>query len=184
MLSDLVPIVAITFGVGLDGEVENPQLVANDIVTALRDAAEDMFDSDCTIGPAVLTFDQGAERGSIQGSVSFVGGAGRGNSTPPNVAVLARKVTARVGRAGRGRLFLPWVVSAAEVNEQGVLQEEARNGVENFLEQFLIEMAAIRAGLRMVILHDQTVSNANVPSLVTALPVENVVATQRRRLRS
>lgn len=119
---------------------------------------------------------------------------GKTNSTPPpNTALLVHKYTSRGGRRGRGRLFIPWFVSSAEVAEGGTISSSEVTLKQTAVTNFLTALSA--ANVPMALLHrasepwdpikETGVENPTVPgppNLVTSLVVDPLISTQRRRL--
>jgi hypothetical protein len=106
-----------------------------------------------------------------------VTGRDTGNGSPPQVAVLVRKVTALGGRRNRGRMFLPGVPELW-VNEQGLLSANYVTGLQGAFDQFIINMDSQQT--RAYLLHSGPGFD---PVNITAMVVQPLVATQRRRLR-
>lgn len=176
---------AITFGIRVEPGIEDPAAVADEIMVVIGGSLVQAFDSETLLGPVVLTFDQGAEgRGSISGALQSAGTRTAGDSAPPNVAVLVKKITSRVGRPGRGRFFLPWCLGNETVNDVGQMDTSVNNALQDIVDEFLSDLQTDTNPKEMVILHDENVPGTTTPSLVTALLVDTTVATQRRRLRS
>lgn len=99
---------------------------------------------------------------------------------PPNVSLLCRKSTARGGRKGRGRLFLPpaWIAES-NVDSLGVIAGAQVTQIQNFLNVWMGEITA--GPLDAVLFHEDPLT---APDVILALLAESSVATQRRRLRS
>lgn len=171
---------AITFGIKNDtGGFFTPALantILGDVVPAIN------LDSNCTIGPAVLRVsDASGATGTIEGTTS-VPGTSASSTPPPNVAVLVKKITGRLGRRGRGRMFIPWWVDESTVGEDGVIAGTTVNGFNTSLGNVLTNLQADM--VPMYLLHDDEGSTAAPsPDEVTSLICDNRVATQRRRLR-
>lgn len=102
------------------------------------------------------------------------------NLTPVmNTAVLVRKNTALGGRRNRGRLYHPPIlVNEANVNTLGVLSAAARDNIQ---AGFNIFLDAIDTALYKVNLYHQ--SPPFTPTPVNSFSVQQLLATQRRRLR-
>jgi hypothetical protein len=103
------------------------------------------------------------------------------NVSPPpqNVALLVQKLTGLAGRKYRGRAYLPpCYIDRAGVSDIGVVLAATRTTLNGRLALFLA--ALLTASNQMFILHSDGVT---IPTQVTALNLETVVATQRRRLR-
>lgn len=109
------------------------------------------------------------------------GGGALSNSTPPvNVAVLVKKITSSGGRRNRGRMFLPGVVSEGAVSESGIISSGAVAALQGACTSFLDLL--VTNGTPMYVLHNDPPVGVD-PAPVIVLQVDNVVATQRRRLR-
>lgn len=101
-------------------------------------------------------------------------------TTPPNVAMLVHKSTARGGRRGRGRMYLPWVLQSTQVDEGGTINAAA-------ITTATAAMSAWRTALTtalcpLVLLHGIGKTSIPAPDAVTSLSVDRLVGTQRRRL--
>lgn len=172
---------AVTFGVRQTEDTAAPTDLADEILLAFSAAWLTVIDNEVEVGPVQVTFDQGAQgRGSVSGSATFRGGRS-GVSTVSNTALLMRKNTDRVGRPGRGRMFMPWSLAENVVDEVGALTNAA-------IDDSNTRGATLLTGLNtrdmvMVILHDENVPGTTTPSLVTSLVADPVAGTQRRRMR-
>lgn len=110
----------------------------------------------------------------------FVTGSKTGEAQPPNVAVLIRRVTARGGRRGRGRLYLPsGYLNETDVIEGGVIIGTTVTSLQNLANNIRIGLNTV-AGSVGVLLHNDGLVD---PDELTDLRVQQVVATMRRRLR-
>jgi len=172
-------VAAVVFGVEVGGQPD-ADLLAVAVQSRFQTSLGPRFDSQVLIGPARTVVGQdGAE--PTQGATDFTGGGGASGSTPPsNVAVLARKRTARGGRRGAGRMFLPWWMREDEANDTGRLTTAAITAGNTALANFLSGLQA--DGTDMVVLHSVGQTTPGNPNVVTSLTVDPVVATQRRRL--
>jgi hypothetical protein len=95
----------------------------------------------------------------------------------PQVTILVRKVTARGGRAGRGRMFHPGVEEGGTLSG-GLFLQSVLDLLRAAFENFRNDLAL--AAVPMVLLHN---SAELLPDTITGLDVQQLVATQRRRLR-
>lgn len=104
-------------------------------------------------------------------------GASSGTAMPPNVAWLLQKRTSTGGRRGRGRNYFPGVTEDA-VDDGGTVDSGVLAGWATNIEDFLTAMAAGDWTPRL--LHQ---SSPFLPSVVTSIVPQPLVATQRKRLR-
>lgn len=94
-----------------------------------------------------------------------------------NTALLVKKLSGLIGRANRGRMYIPGVLDEAAVDNDGRLATGTIGAYQDSLDAFL--GAIIVASLSPVILH----SSAATPTVITNLVVESQCGTQRRRMR-
>jgi hypothetical protein len=102
---------------------------------------------------------------------------------PQNCALLVKKQTALGGRQNRGRFFLPGMLTEEGVNNVGVIAAGDRQSYQNKASSMLTSLAVGPLIAPMVILHNDTPTPVPDPTPVTSLYVDNVISTQRRRLR-
>jgi hypothetical protein len=97
---------------------------------------------------------------------------------PPNSAFILRKNTARGGRKGQGRCFLPpcWVAEG-NVDSAGVIAGTQLAALNVLWGNALT--ALVTAGIPAVLLH----SDGSTPDTITSWFVEAQCGTQRRRMR-
>lgn len=97
-------------------------------------------------------------------------------ASPPQVAVLVRKVTAFGGRSQRGRFYLPGVRDASVV-DGGLLDGTEAVDWADAVNSWFAEMTT--AGLPPVLLHN----GSSDPTPILSFDVQSRVATIRRRNR-
>lgn len=117
-------------------------------------------------------------------------GASTGATVPQNTSGLVHKRTARSGRRGRGRIYWPSIPEAG-VDNKGLLDGTYKSNVQTDLTAWLARFnTGPLADIYMCILHQYTgtlpdpVPSSLAPDVVTSLQYDDMVATQRRRLRS
>lgn len=107
-----------------------------------------------------------------------IAGTAGGTPSVSQVSILVKKTTARGGRHGRGRMFLPaCFCPEANIDEVGQIQSSNRGTLTAMLEGTLAVLGT--SDYPMVLLHSDSTS----PDPVTHLNLDPIVATQRRRLR-
>ena len=104
------------------------------------------------------------------------GGATGDEPLPPNVAALVRKITATGGRKGQGRIFVPGVTEDSTTGG-GYLTPTALAALQTAFDDFLTDIGTTFTP--MVVLHN----DATTPTDVTELAVQQLLATQKRRIR-
>jgi hypothetical protein len=97
----------------------------------------------------------------------------------PSAAILVTKETALGGRSNRGRIFLPGVAEV-DTNAGGLLGEGEQSDWQDAFDDFLAGLTGGAFITKMVLLHNDT---EVAPTDVTALVVNQLLASQRRRLR-
>lgn len=177
---DLTRAAAVVFGIEVPGGGVDPDLLAADVQSSFVTSIGQGVDSQVLIGPVTVLIGQDGGEGIAGSSPSGQQGAANLTAPPPNVAVLLRKRTARGGRRGRGRMYLPWWCQETDIDEAGRLTGAAISSRNTAANLFLNTLSG--ADTPMVILHSQGRTTPGQPNLVTTLTCDPVVATQRRRL--
>jgi len=114
-----------------------------------------------------------------------VGGTAK-TTLPPNCAQLVHKMTARRGRRGRGRMFVPWCVDEGSTDEAGLIAAGVVTANATALNTWRNALSA--GGNPMVVLHDPSKpgtahpTTPGAPNVVTSLVCDPLISTQRRRL--
>jgi hypothetical protein len=105
-------------------------------------------------------------------------GTGGAVALPNNCSLLYKKFTARAGRNGRGRMFIPpYIGGEGVIDQTGVITESVRLSIEDYL-------GLAMPGDDFVLLHSQPpVGPALPPDPITGFALDRRIATQRRRLR-
>lgn len=170
----------ITFGINpVD---TNPALVNASVLTAITTAGSlnSIMDATATLSRIRVSLGtDGAEDLVSDASFTTVGGRTLA-ANPPNVAVLVHKRSARGGRRGRGRLFLPWAISGSNVSEAGIVTPAEVTVIQTAMGVFL--GALNTQTVPMVLLHNPGLTTMGAPDPVTSLSVDRLISTQRRRL--
>ena len=166
----------VTFGVKNDSIFTLPSQIAGLVWGAFEDTVLPALDSDPTFGPIQVSLNGGLGVITGDGSDSAHGGASI-NSIPVNGALLVRKFSGQAGRGGRGRYFWPFALNEAQVDEVGIIDGSTVSDHQDLQDDFLEALAT--NDVPMVILH----TGAGTPATVTSLSVQQLIGTQRRRLR-
>lgn len=115
------------------------------------------------------------------GAAVEVPGGGLGTASAssdfPAVSQLIQKRTAFGGRKQRGRMYWPTPPSSV-VDDGGVMISSWTDAFQANLDAWLSDMSSI--GLPLYLLHGET---STLPTLITSLQLQPILATQRRRQR-
>jgi hypothetical protein len=115
--------------------------------------------------------------GGIYEAPRTVAGAGGGNPLPNNCTMLVRKITARGGRQGRGRMYLPMIFgSENQVSPTGAVEPVLVGAYQAIADNAF-------PGANWRLLHDSESAGSTVPDQITAFVAQGRIATQRRRMR-
>lgn len=180
---------AVTCGHDLTAWDGTPLEAANRLFDVFNDTIVNGMDSNVTFTGVDLFIGNGiAPSGSVQSTRAPQPGEAAGNYPPPNSALLVRKNTATFGRHGTGRLFMPFMVPEASVDEggnvDGVIVTAVQNQVDLWYAELLAEDVGGNGTLRAVIntsTLDPNVAGVAIP--ITSFAVQGKMATQRRRMR-
>jgi hypothetical protein len=171
---------AVTFGVDHPAGGNFPGS-ADFVLDAFIDTMATGFDASVEIGPCVMRIGIGTTEPLVdESSMALGSGTRTGSALPPNCALLVSKRTARGGRRGRGRLYLPWACNVTECDERGVVVDALLTDVSTRCAALLSALSA--GGYPMVVLHNAGNSTPGAPDVVTSLQPSSLISSQRRRL--
>jgi hypothetical protein len=176
----------ITFGI--DPADTDPMTIAGAVNTAASTAGSLMsiMDSNVTLRSVRVSLGtDGSEDVVGVLTATTIGGLSK-TSLPPNCACLVHKLSARGGRRGRGRVFIPWCIDEGVCDEAGIITPAAVTPIQAAMNVFRGALSS--GGNPMVLLHEPSQpgvahpSTPGAPNVVTALVVDPLISTQRRRL--
>lgn len=167
------------------------QSVVNTWQTNFNAQLAPFLDSQVTVEkPTINLGDGSAVPLQATATGAAVAGTITGAMPPPQIAVLIKKVTGHGGKKNRGRIYLPWFVNEADVDETGVIASSPLASMQT--NATALKTALNTAGTWIQVSNkdlatDPTSGKKYVTALhngfeVGQLIVESVVATQRRRL--
>ena len=176
----------LTFGVDPSGT--DPNAVAVGLAGAFASPGSlfSCIDSQVTLQNTRVSLGTDTGEDIVGASPQLVGCTFSGASLPPNCASLVHKTTARGGRRGRGRMYIPWTIVAATVSEAGTIAASDVTRVQNAVNAWRAAVAGTVGPI--VLLHRpsapevQPPTTPGPPNEVTGMLVDPLVATQRRRL--
>lgn len=178
----------ITFAFNDGAANASAQQWAIDVHTAVASAFIDYLDSNAVFDYTTSVKGDGTTAFTVGRSiVAPIRGLNAASSVTPNTAVLVQKRTGSGGRAGRGRVYLPWMLNEGEVNEIGAINAAYVTGIQNDLNA----TALVTQGSQVIAnrVYDLPWDNPNrqlvalnIGPVVTSMPVQAMAATQRRRM--
>lgn len=176
----------ITFGV--DVVETDPAAVATALVGAFA-APGSLFaiiDTNVTMVRARASLGTDGGEDNVGVSVTSSSCNYSGTTIWANTSALVHKRSTRGGRRGRGRMYIPWCLPTSGVSEVGVITGAEVTRIQNGVNAW---MAALSSGAGpLVLLHRPSnpgtahPTTPGVPNNVTAMVVDPLVGTQRRRL--
>ena len=177
----------VTFGVDPSGT--DPNTIASQCRTtfALATGFFSIIDNGVSLVSTRVSLGTDGSEDLVGIDTTVVAGGRSLASTPANTAALVHKRTARGGRRGRGRMYIPWSLATTTVSEAGVVTPAEVTVITTAMTNWLTAMAASGPG-PVVLLHRPSLpgtlhpSTAGPPNVVTSMSCDALVATQRRRL--
>lgn len=122
----------------------------------------------------------GGTSGSVSSDSTSVVGSNGSGMAPIAMAAIGRKISADLGRRGKGRSFLPGIIGTGDVQESGQLTNAARAIFEDAWVEFITSLATLPVGIAMapVILH----SDGSTPTPITGGTISSTVGWIRGRI--
>lgn len=176
-----------TFGVDLSETGGDYEGAATSCAQSFETAFQSLLSNEVVITACELRVGQDASGPLLVRVNRGNRGASTGDKLPQNCALLLRKNTARAGRTGRGRMYLPGILQENKVSQTGIIDPTEVATLEDAADDFRAFLAVGGLGIDyptpMVLLHNALVPGGTDPDPVTSLVPDNRIATQRRRLR-
>lgn len=101
---------------------------------------------------------------------------------PMAMSAVVRKITATVGRPGRGRMFIPGTAAESEIGEDGTLSPTQRANITTRINAMWDDVADDEPEVFPVLLHDEE-SPITVPSPINNFITAPLVGWIRKRIR-
>lgn len=170
----------ITFGV--QPTSTDPQVICGQVQTALVGSGgfQSSMDSEVQFTEIRCSLGTDGSEDLVGAIASTLAGLNALTSPPSNCAVLVHKRTARGGRRGRGRMYIPWFVNESSIDEAGLITSSTVTILQSIMNDFLAKLTA--QNVPMVVLHDPGKTVQGAPNAVVALTPDKIIGTQRRRL--
>jgi len=166
----------VTIGVAFEDpfDPQDQLLAMNDTwSTNLREITNDVV----TLVRSKITFNEGGTIMEAERAQNQLGNDS-GAKLPQNCALLVRKSTGLAGRHFKGRNYWPGILSVEWVNEIGVIDNTTMGDLQDAFDAVYSDLNGV-TNAQPALLH----SDATDPTFITGFVVQNVIATQRRRLR-
>lgn len=172
-----------TMGLGVASADGEYQLIANRCFNAFADNFLPRMSNGLTLSKVVLTVNEGGDLGSVDSSLTpATGGRSQGDDVIA-LALLLNKQTSILGRAGRGRMFIPGVLGDEDTGLGGEYTSSARNDFQERADDFLDYLTGQQPGqdhpTLPVLLH----SDDRTPTPISRLILNRKVGVLRKRLR-
>ena len=179
-----------TFGIDTsDAGAAYPD-IALKIINAWAVSWENIIGTFVTFSGVQLTVGQdGAEELRLYFPFDTFEGLNTSQKLPQNCAMLIKKQTLLGGRRNRGRMFIPGAVDEDQVSNTGVINSPKVTEWGNAAQLFVDNLAdpaylfGAQAAIPMVLLHSTGNTPTGDPTPVAFATCDNVISTQRRRLR-
>lgn len=170
--------------IGLDLRDAGGQFVlaANKTKSQYGTAFAALTDNRMVLDRVSILVGQDGEAGSVDSNSPPTPMTRSGDAGPVAMAVIARKVTNRLGRSGRGRMFLPGTCTEAGVDADGGLTTAFRTAHATALTAFRTGMeGASDFPIPLVLLHGPT--GPVTPTPIVGLTPSDLVGWVRGRIR-
>lgn len=175
-----------TIGLDLSNLGGDFVLGANLAMSAYGTAFLNQWSSALNLDHVTLSVGQDGPGGSVDSDLAVIPSTRSGSFPPTALAGIARKVTNELGRSGRGRMFLPAVLSESEVDEDGSVTTARRGTLNTILENFLgfLNDPEDEFAMAPVLLHSTTsLGVVPTPSPITTMVMSDTVGWIRGRIR-
>lgn len=152
------------------------------IANLLRDGLTPRYDNSWLLGPVRATENAAGILKVWEDTGTEAGTHAAGSYAPPGVALVISKRTGILGRAHRGRLFMPGVEETL-INEGGIITGSEVNAWQASIDALQTALIADASIDSIALLHDVSSPFANDPDIVQNFLVRNVVGGMRPRQR-
>ena len=129
-----------TMGINLGDAGGDFVLAANAVMQAYIRAFRTVTANALTISRVTLSVGNDGPSGSVESNLPPVVGGQAGNFESVAMAPIARKITNRLGRSGRGRMFLPGVLSTTDVDINGSVSSAKRTALNTACSVFMANL--------------------------------------------
>lgn len=174
----------VTIGLDLELYPDNYVLAANDVMASYLANFRNVLHNSMAVERVLLAIGQADHTSpTVSSDLPSVHGLRDSSNVPINCAVILNKSTPTLGRKGRGRMFLPGMLTEGDVGLSGGLDNPT---IADFNDRASDWLTALQEGdetypaLPPVLLHSDP---ADDPSVITSLLCAPIVGTLRKRIR-
>jgi hypothetical protein len=168
------------FGIGLNSISTITATDWNRIATYFRNHFKGFIGTTWTVGPVNFYYHD-ASGLKLYTDPTLTAGLGSATGiSAPQVAQIVKKSSDFLGRAFRGRVYVPGVPEA-DVNDSGDLTSTRIAAINTDMAALLADVNGDTAVDNMVILHSQ--GSGNTPTIIRSLTCQAKVGTIRHRVR-
>lgn len=176
----------ITFGINPTDT--DPVLIANKLANSFAHPGSlfSVIDDGVTLVSTRVSLGTDGTEDIVGASSTLVACSRAMTSHPPNCAVLVHKLTARGGRRGRGRWYIPWAGNWAGANEAGAIAPGDITAVSAACTVWHNDVTSDIGP--PVVLHRPSApgtehpTTPGAPNQITGYRVDPLTGTQRRRI--
>lgn len=171
-----------TLGVDISGFGGNHVQVANILKGHFAGVFKTEMSSALTLDRVTLTVGQDGPGGSVDSDTAPDSFTRSGQFPPTAMSCIVRKVTNELGRRGRGRMFVPGIVSENEVGEDGSIVPARQTAINSVLDTFYAGLNEVdpEVAIPPVLFH---ASAPTIPTPITGFAVSDLVGWVRGRIR-
>ena len=171
-----------TLGVDISDFGGDHVFAANLVKASFASAFATEVSSSLTLDRVTLAVGQDGPGGSVDSNTAPDTFSRSGSFPPTAMSCIVRKVTNELGRRGRGRMFIPGIVSENEVDEDGSIVPARQTAIQGVLDTWYENLAygATELSLQPVLFHSAA---PTMPTEITAFAVSDLVGWVRGRIR-
>lgn len=169
-----------TLGVEWDAGTGTAVDAANNAMSAYGSNFASETNGSLTLDRVSFYIGDDGPSGSVDSDLPPIAMTRTGSYPPTACSAIARKVTAFPGRRGRGRMFLPGVLSENEIDTDGTVLAARRTSLTTALNEFASDLVTGTNITALVLLHSSAPAD---PTPITGFAVSDLVGWIRGRIR-
>lgn len=182
--SEGTPPFVTTIGVNLGDAGGDFQGAADQCFAVFAQTILTEMDADLILDRVSLFIGSDGPSGSVDSTLPPDNGGRSSAGLPWSLSAIARKLTTDLGRSGRGRMFIPGIISPTEIGQNGAISGARRTAIQTDLTSFYDQLVAGDAAgpsLPPVLFHNPGAGTS--PTAITGLSVAPLVGWVRKRIR-